>query len=65
MGRVREFAVADLGDVLAGRVESRLAQVGETFEKPGLEPGGQAEHVATDQHLTVAVRPRADADGWN
>src|SRR5262245_13722723 len=54
---------ANLGAERLGRTAEHPVPVGETLHELRLEVGVEAEEVVADQHLTVALDARADADG--
>ena len=59
----RERAGGDLGRVGAGGILEVTTQVGVLLDEPRRAAPAQAGHVLPHEHLRVAVRARADADG--
>src|SRR3989304_3268139 len=62
-GLAREGAARDVGDKSADGLLEQGPQVGVARDKLGRDAETQADEVVPDQHLAVAGRPGADADG--
>ena len=58
-----EGLVSHLADVLRRGIADRVADLGEALGELGRAPHGHAEHVVADEHLSIAPRTGADADG--
>ena len=69
MFRRREFAALDRRDICAHRsfgiARGSIIGVREVLHEARHFARINAQHVVQHQHLTVALRARADANGWN
>src|SRR4051794_30813823 len=63
--RLRIHTLAHVGRILLRGAEDRFAESRVLFHERWHEGIKESEHVITDQHLTVAVRSRPDADRGN
>lgn len=61
--RSGKFSLAHFLAILRHGVRDRVPQIGVRLNETGHEAGGQPQHVVRDQHLAVASRAGADADG--
>ena len=62
---IRKAALAHFTYVGPGSLDDFIAELCETFHELRSKPAHHSQKVIADQNLTVAVRSRADANGWN
>src|SRR4051794_23324199 len=61
----RKSAALHLCNVSARGLDDRFTHFCEALDEARPQIGVHAQKVVADQHLTIAARPRADADAWN